>query len=77
MKYHDESFKIVPYKIGKVSFVPSGGIIQTSKEVVTCSDMDESSNRIEIYKFDSAGVNRISHHVTENKITDLQWVRVI
>ena len=69
-----ESFKIVPYKIGKVSFVPSGGIIQNSKEIVTCSDMNESQNQIEIYRFDNDGVHRMANEKTKHKLTDIQWV---
>ena len=69
-----ETTQTVPYKIGKVSFVPSGGLAAISKEVLTVSDMN-SNNCIQIFQFDQNKIERTWSSQIESKVTDVQWVR--
>ena len=68
-----ETTQTVPYKIGKVSFVPSGGLAAVSKEVLTVSDMN-SNNCVQIFQFDQNTIQRTWSSPTESKVTDVQWV---
>ena len=69
-----ETTQTVPYKIGKVSFVPSGGLAAISKEVLTVSDMN-SNNCVQIFQFDQNTIQRTWSSPVESKVTDVQWVR--
>jgi len=68
-----ETTQTVPYKIGKVSFVPSGGLAAVSKEVLTVSDMN-SNNCLQIFQFDQNTIQRTWSSPTESKVTDVQWM---
>ena len=68
-----ETTQTVPYKIGKVSFVPSGGLATISKEVMTVSDMN-SNNYIQIFQFDQHNIQRTWSSHVDSKVTDVQWV---
>ena len=65
---------ILPYKVGKVAFVPNkSGIVSANRDLVVTSSM-ESSNKIELVTMKQSAISHTSSKVLPSAVTDMSWV---
>ena len=65
---------ILPYKVGKVSFVPNtSGIISGSREVVISSAMSQN-NKIELISLKQSNLQHEASKSVPDAISDMKWV---
>ena len=65
---------ILPYKIGRVLFVPNtSGIVSQAKECVVSSSMARD-NKLELLQLKQNTLSHSSSKSLESPITDMKWV---
>jgi len=65
---------ILPYKVGKVAFVPNkSGIVSANRDLVVTSDM-ESNNKIELVSIKQSNISHTSSKGLPSAVTDMSWL---